>query len=367
MSLRREFIEMALKSDANISQLCGRFSISRKTGYKWLKRAAVDSCWQDRSHRPHSSPSRTLPDLEARVVDLRREHPCWGGRKLHRVLSDRGVLNVPAASTITDILHRHGLIAPEETVQHRAFQRFERAHPNELWQMDFKGAVETDQDRVHPLTILDDHSRYAVGLFACSNERTETVRERLISTFRRYGLPQSILCDNGAPWGTTGSDERHTGLTVWLMQHGVRVLHGRPYHPQTQGKDERFHRTLKAEVLAQRFPAVSSCQPRFDRWRHDYNWVRPHHALKMDVPGKHYQASSRNFSEHLPIADYSGAGLEVRTVDCDGRLSLKGQSWKIGKAFIGQKVAIEPTLADGVMNVIFYGHVIAKLDRRSVQ
>lgn len=369
VSLREEFVQLAIKPDSNISSLCRGFKISRKTGYKWLARAAglTGTPLQNQSRRPHSSPARTAAQIEQRVVELRRERPYWGGRKLRRVLEDSGLSPLPAPSTITGILHRNGMIAADESQKHSAFERFERATPNELWQMDFKGHFAIDSGRCHALTILDDHSRYALGLFACANERGVTVREKLETVFRLYGLPLAILCDNGSPWGTSGADERHTELTVWLLQVGVRVLHGRPYHPQTQGKDERFHRTLQTEVLQQRFENLPHCQTRFDVWRPDYNWVRPHQALNLDVPGKHYQRSRREYSETLPLADYSGAGVEVRKVDQNGSIALWGENWKIGKAFAGQRVAIEPTPADGVYHVLFHGSVIKKLDRTSAQ
>lgn len=369
VSLREEFVRLASRDSANMSQLCRQFSISRPTAYKWLRRfaSAPKQALEDRSRRPRTSPAQTDSSIEARVVALRKERPAWGGRKLWRVLTDQGVQDVPAPSTITSILHRHGLIHSDESGKHTAFQRFERAAPNEMWQMDFKGYFKTDQGQCHPLTILDDHSRYAVGLFACGNERERTVRDHLTQTFRRYGMPQSILCDNGSPWGPSGAEEPHTTLSVWLMQLGVRMLHGRPYHPQTQGKDERFHRTLKTEVLHRPHVDLRQCQTRFDAWRHDYNWIRPHHALNLDVPGKHFESSMRRFPERLPEADYRGAGVEVRRVDSNANISMFGRYWRVGKAFIGHHVAIEPTTTDGVMRVNFFGHEIKKLDRRSAQ
>jgi transposase InsO family protein len=151
------------------------------------------------------------------------------------------------------------------------------------------------------------------------------------------------------------------------MQVGVRVLHGRPYHPQTQGKDERFHRTLNTEVLDRRHVDLPQCQKRFDTWRHDYNWIRPHQALNLDVPGKHFKPSQRGFPERLPDAEYAGTGVDVRRVDVNGYISLCGERWKIGKAFIGQRVGVEATATDGLMNVLFHGCIVKKLDRRSGQ
>jgi len=223
MSQRKEFVKLALSEGANRARLCERFGVSRKTGYKWLARYQREGepGLADRSRRPRSSPGVTPPVLADAVVRLREAHPAWGGRKLRARLMVLGYTSVPAASTITAILHRHGLIDPEASAQARAFQRFEAQAPNDLWQMDFKGHVATNQGRCHPLTVLDDHSRHAVGLEACADERGATVQQRLTLIFRRYGLPREILVDNGSPWG---SDREHpyTPLTVWLLKLGLR-------------------------------------------------------------------------------------------------------------------------------------------------
>jgi transposase InsO family protein len=366
VSLREEFVRLASNQLCNFSQLCGRFHVSRKTGYKWLKRFAAGGVagLADRSRRPHLSPERTRDEIEKAAVALRITHPAWGARKLRHVLIARGIRSVPAVSTINDVLHRHHLIKPEQAAAHRAFQRFEREQPNEVWQMDYKGYFKTDSGSCHPLTVLDDHSRYALGVSACADERSATVRERLTAIFRCYGLPLAILCDNGPPWGTAGAEERHTELTIWLMQLGVRILHGRPYHPQTQGKDERFHRTLKAEVLWQRFADLAQCQKRFDAWREEYNWVRPHQALGLQVPGKRYTPSPRSYPEKLPEIEPSG---QARSVDRNGSISVWSRRWKIGQAFRGQLVTLEPTQTDGVWSVRFHGQEIKQLNRRSVQ
>lgn len=367
MSLRSELVALALKGESCIRELSQRFGVSRKTAYKWITRAKNGEALCDRSRRPRTSPRKTPPEMEAAVVRLRQQRPVWGGRKLWKTLSNQGLQQVPPPSTITSILHRHGLVDPVEAKKHAPFQRFERPAPNELWQMDFKGHFETDGGRCHPLTVQDDHSRYAVGLEACGNEQSFTVKERLIALFRRYGLPREILCDNGPPWGTAGSDAEHTELTVWLMQVGVGVLHGRPCHPQTQGKDERFHRTLKCEVLGERFRHLPHTQTRFDSWRHDYNWVRPHEALDLDVPGSRYTPSTRSYSETPRETDYCGCGMQVRSVSKNGQIELWGQRWRIGRPFAGLRVGVEPTPEDGLFHVLFCGQIIKKLDRKAAQ
>lgn len=162
--------------------------------------------------------------MEAAVLRVREAHPAWGGRKIRARLQTQDWATVPAASTITAILHRHGKIDPAESLKHRAWQRFEAQAPNDLWQMDFKGHFATAQGRCHPLTVLDDHSRYALGLEACADERTATVKERLTRIFRRYGLPRKMLMDNGSPWGADW-EHPYTPLTVWLLRLGLGVTH----------------------------------------------------------------------------------------------------------------------------------------------
>jgi transposase InsO family protein len=232
---------------------------------------------QDRSHRPHHQPRRSSAELEQRVLELRRKYPVWGPRKLRKLLSSHaGSAPLPSVSTVSAILRRHNLLATGAPARAcSAPQRFEYAAPNQLWQMDFKGHFALRHGRCHPLTVLDDHSRFAVGLSACANEREVTARERLSAVFRIYGLPLRILADNGPPFGTAGT-EAYSSLEVWLMRLGVAVSHGRPRHPQTQGKDERFHRTLRLELLHDReFRDLAEAQREFDGWREVYNFVRP--------------------------------------------------------------------------------------------
>jgi transposase InsO family protein len=268
MDNRLEFVRLAAAGGVSVAELCRRFGISRETGFQYLRRyrEAGVAGLKDRSRRPHTSPRRTLEAMETQILDLRKELT-WGGRKLARRLRDLGVAGVPAMSTVTEVLRRHGKLDPAEAAKHTALMRFERSAPNELWQMDFKGHVAMGQARCHPLTVLDDHSRYSLGLIACADETDETVRRHLTAVFRRYGLPEAMLSDNGSPWGGSGS-RGYTAFEVWLMRLGIRLHHGRPYHPQTQGKDERFHRSLNVEVLQMRPRSdLATYQAAFDHWR----------------------------------------------------------------------------------------------------
>ncbi len=363
MSLRLDFVRLALHEDASMSELCERFSISRKTGYKWVKRYQQHGkeALVDQLRRPHTSPNRTPAEIEELVLQVRDRYPVWGGRKIRSLLLRAGHTGIPSPSTITAILHRNGRMDAAESVKHQAFQRFEKEHPNELWQMDFKGHfVMTESGRCHPLTVLDDCSRFLLGLRACGNENRETVVEQLTSIFRRYGVPDRMLMDNGSPWGID-ADNPYTRLTVWLLRLGIDISHGRPYHPQTQGKDERLHRTLKAELISRRrFVSLSECQVAFDDWRDTYNHVRPHQALDMCVPGERYQSSSRPFPAVLPPILYDTDDI-VRKVDVCGTISFRSHKFRVGKAFHQQLVALRPTVTDGVFDVFFCHKPVAQI------
>lgn len=365
MSLRKEFVMLAGREDVNVSELCRRFGISRKSGYKWLIRHKLegDPGLSDIPRRPRNSPKQTEKTVERLVLSLRDEHPAWGGRKIKRRLEDMGHEGLPSPSTMTQILRRNQRLDPAESAKHTPWQRFEHDAPNRLWQMDFKGHFAMRLGRCHALTALDDHSRFALILTACSNERGETVRACLTEAFRRYGLPERMTMDNGSPWGSD-TEHPYTPLTAWLILLGIRVGHSRPYHPQTQGKDERFHRTLEAEALrGQAFSDLEHCQRRFDEWRGVYNLQRPHQALGMATPASRYVPSPRTFPDTLPVIEY-GPGDIVRRVD-HGIVYYLGRRLRVGKAFHGYPVALrQSSEEDGLLEVYFCQQRIAKIDLR---
>jgi transposase InsO family protein len=364
MSLRGEFVQLASQPGANRRQLCRRFGISPKTGYKWLARyaAAAEQGLAQRSRRPARSPRRTHTGLEQRILELRDAHPAWGARKLRKVLQDEAHGLLPAPSTIQAILLRNGRICPQASSQHHAFKRFEHDRPNALWQMDFKGHFALAQGRCHPLTVLDDHSRFNVCLKACADERAHTVQAALTETFRRYGLPERIAVDNGAPWGDS-AEQHYTLLGVWLIRLGVQLSHSRPYHPQTLGKDERFHGTLNRELLSRRrFADLQQAQAAFDPWRECYNLKRPHESLGMQTPVSRYRASPRAFPETLPPVDY-GNEVTTRKVQAAGQVHYQGRELRVSKAFRGQLVALRnSTTQDGLIEIFFCRQKIAQFD-----
>ncbi len=366
MSLRAEFVVLAHQKGSNIRGLCRRYQISPRTAYKWLKRYEQEGLagLEDRSRRPKRSPRQTKAEMEAKVLAVREERG-WGGRKLARWLHNQGCEGVPHPNTITDILRRAGKLDEEVCAQRGPVQRFERNLPNELWQMDFKGHFATLNGRCHPLTLLDDHSRFCVGLKACEDETGQTVQGHLVSIFRQYGLPKAILCDNGGPWGAGYPELELSTLAVWLICLGIALQHGRPAHPQTQGKDERFHRTLKAELLQGRsFSNPLDCQRYFDAWRDRYNLERPHEALHLDTPAQHYSLSQRLYPEVLPPIEYN-AGEIVRKVQSNADVTYHDREYRVGKGLIGQYVALRPTETEGVFDVFFCHYKIRQIDTRS--
>lgn len=359
MNLRLEFVELASHEGANRRELCRRFGISPKTAYKWLARHTREGedGLAERSRRPSRSPAHTAPQIEQRVVELRQAHPAWGGRKISRRLRDLGHAEVPAPSTVTDILHRHGLISPEASEAATAWQRFEHAQPNELWQMDFKGWFDLqDGRRCSPLTVLDDHSRFNLILDACSSTDTRAVLARLRQTFRRYGLPLRINADNGSPWGSPSQPGQLSALAIWLIRLGVQLSHSRVMHPQTNGKEERFHRTLKLEVLRGRhFSNLRHAQQAFDAWRTVYNHQRPHQALDMATPATRYRPSARAYPERLPPIEY-GSGEQVVRVGWNGELRFGSRTFKVSSALQNLPIAIRPRALTGNCYDLYFMH-----------
>ncbi|CAN5915719.1 hypothetical protein BH11PSE3_BH11PSE3_14360 [soil metagenome] len=296
--------------------------------------------------------------MEAAVLAVRRENPVWGGRKIAASLRRQG-LSPPSASTITEILKRNGeaMVAPGQ----KAWKRFEHAEPNVLWQMDFKGDVAFGQGRLYPLTVVDDDSRYAVILHATDNQRHRTVQDVVQAAFERYGLPDIIPTDNGSPWGST--DRRTlTRFGVWLIEHGVAPWHSPPMHPQSHGKNERFNRTLKTELLNFRaFADLAEAQQAFDAWRDRYNHHRPHDALDLAVPADRYRPSSRRFNPEVAPFGYQPHDI-LRRVDVAANISFQGRRLKASKALVGKLVAIRPNQRDGVFDLLFRHVTVKSID-----
>jgi len=340
MEQRIEFVVQALQLDANISVLCKEHGISRSTGYRWLNRYhRSDSLLgiRELSRRPHSSPMRASSAVEREVISLRLTYD-WGGKKIARLLFDRGI--DISVSTVNRIIKRNGLIRPYRS--HRpATKRFERDHSNQLWQMDFKGDYRLEQGICYPLSILDDHSRFAVGLYASSDQLGTTVYHNLLKTFECYGVPVAMLMDHGIPWWGNSNHHGLTRLSVMLIKQGIKLYFSGIRHPQTQGKVERFHRTLKHALWYRGEPkTLEGFSKALADFRQEYNHFRPHEALGMAVPAHRYQSGTKAYNPTPPEWEYP-EGAVVKRLNKQGCFDYNRKRLFVCEALAEELVQIE--------------------------
>ena len=356
MEQRKQFVLDASAEDSNISELCRLYGISRKTGHKWINRAALGLPLCDQSRRPNRQPSKTADNIEQEIVQLRLQHPSWGGKTIRAALEAAGVEGLPSDKTCCNILKRNGLVDPAESAKHKAYQRFEKAHCNEMWQTDFKGDFLLGNGvRCYPLTILDDHSRFSIRIDP--KETASGVKDSFILAFQEFGLPNSVLSDNGSQFAGP-----HKGISFFerfLMDLDIQPIHGRPIHPQTQGKIERFHRTMKQEALRVTPSNMAEAKMRLENWRWLYNEVRPHHALGMKTPASIYTSSTRPYYDPKPYIYEEGAKLIK--VNNWGYLRFGSIQLFLSEAMADTKVEIR-LAEDDIFSVIYRNYKIAAVD-----
>src|ERR1035438_451179 len=325
---RMQFVVTAKRREKSFTALCQEFGISRPTGCLWVKRYQQQGVAgvAEHSRRPQRSSRLTATVLQDQVVELRRQYPDWGARKLRVLLERQGV--ELTRSTIHRILLRHDLLHSADRHE-PAMQRFERARPNELWQMDFKSPKGWNAP-IGPLSVIDDHSRYVVLLQVTGSTRAELVREQLQTAFGHSGVPEAMLMDHGIPWWSATAPTGATELTVWLMKQGIGLHWSGGRHPQTQGKVERFHGEME-RALRRRGWQGKPRQRWLDEFRWEHNQVRPHEALGMRTPASLWQPSPRVYDPQPPHWEYP-AGAQVRKLDADGKVRAYGRSWNISQA-----------------------------------
>lgn len=301
---RREFAEAATRTK-NFSSLCREFGITRRTGYKWIERARTSEGYSDRSHARKNVCNKTDIKTENLILSVRNENPGWGAKTIRQVLLNQGYEELPCVKTVNNILKRNGFITDEESLKHTAFTRFEKDKCNEMWQTDFKGEFLTEDGvPCFPLDIIDDHSRYLIKIKPLKSTANAVI-PCFKEAFYEYGMPNSVLSDNGAQFA--GFRQGYTQFEKWLMNHDVLPIHGRIKHPQTQGKIERLHRTLKQELLSHStFKNVYDADKAMQIWRDKYNNIRPHEALNMKCPAEVYIPSDRTYSDTVDKYEYGG-------------------------------------------------------------
>lgn len=346
--LRKEFAEAA-QERRNFSSLCREFGITRKTGYKWLERSRQTDDFSNRSHAPNNIPGKTPKETEEKILTVRAENPEWGAKTILKFLENNGQKNLPCIRTANNILKRNGCISEEESLKRKPFTRFEMEHCNELWQADFKGDFALlDGSRCFPLDIIDDRSRYCLRIDA----KTDTlgVKQSFESAFKEYGLPKAVLTDNGAQFA--GFKGGYTQFERWLMDLDVTPIHGRIMHPQTQGKIERFHRTMKNELLKHNdFENIQSASSALNEWRAKYNEVRPHEALGMKRPADVYIPSDRVYDGVIKPYEYSGE-FRVIKVNNWGYLRFDNIRVYLSETMADTKLEVRP--AKGNVFEIYY-------------
>ena len=361
---REEFAQAAIQC-SNFSALCREFGIDRHTGYKWKKRYEEQQSLADQSRRPHTSPTRTPEAVEQRILELRTENPGWGAKIIHSVLTQQGIQDMPCVKTVNNILNRHGCIRPEESLKHKPFLRFEKELCNQMWQTDFKGEFRmADKNYCFPLDILDDHSRFAIRIEP-DLSTANVVIPTFLSAFREFGMPNSILSDNGAQFA--GFKKGYTRFERWLMDLDILPIHGRIKHPQTQGKIERFHRTMKQELLNHTTIAnIEDAREKLSAWREKYNTVRPHEALGMKRPADVYVPSQREFQEKILPYEYCGQ-YHVIKVNSWGYVRFDNWQIYLSETMIGQYIEFRPSPAGETFIACYRNFKIAEFDTQTGQ
>jgi putative transposase len=357
MDQKTQFIAEYLRQSLSISELCTNYGISRKTGYKWIDRYLHDGPQglEDRSTKPYTAPNRTPEHVVQALVDLRSHHPTWGGGKLLAVIERRHRgWELPARSTACEILKRHGLIAKKRSrrrIGHPGTPTSQILAPNDCWCADFKGQFKTaDGLYCYPLTVTDGHSRFLLGCQALSSTKVNEAKPIFRRIFREYGLPTRIRTDNGVPFATN-TLARLSRLSAWWVRLGVLPEFIEPGKPQQNGRHERMHRTLKAETTRPPSNTRLAQQRRFDRFRQEFNFERPHEALDMQTPASQYTVSTRAMPDTLPPLEYPDR-FEVRYVSANGGIRWNRQWVNVSVTCVGEYVGLEE-IDDGIWNVYF--------------
>lgn len=339
MDQRVEFVLRAKEGEEAHAELCREYGISRPTGYLWLNRyQEVGSVTglAERSRRPTHCPQRTSTELETAVLAV-RDKTGWGGPKIAKVLARQGQTVAPA--TAQRILKRSGRVLKPKV--DKTTKRFEKRECNELAQMDFKGEYTMAGGKCYPLSFIDDCSRYCHGLWPLPGTGGEGVQQTLAGYFREHGVPRSILMDHGTPWYSPMNQHGLTWVAVWLLKQGVRLRYSGVGHPQTQGKVERFHQTLKART---RHRGAPSTMGEWEGWavefRQEYNHERPHESLGMKTPAEVYQpVNLRPYQEQPGEWEYSGG--TVKGLNTQGMLYHRQRTYFVSEALAGERVRVD--------------------------
>jgi putative transposase len=347
MDLKLQFIEAASKPGADISALCRRHQITRQTGYKWLNRFKSEGYGglEERSRAPRSSPLASAEEMVAAIVEMRKKHPRWGPKKLYTLLRSRFQTGAPSESTIARVLRRFGQV--RERRKRRPVNFIDRVPtveadaPNDVWSVDFKGWWRAgDGQRCEPLTVRDAFSRFVLAVEVMDGTSMAGVRGVFEKLFKKHGLPKAIQCDNGVPFVQVQSRGGLSALSAWWVSLGIKLIRSRPGCPQDNGGHERMHRELKGDVQAYPSASPPEEQRACDKWRLEFNEVRPHEALKNKVPADFYRRSERRSLQPAPFA-YPETWIVRDVQGKEGEIFIDGERYGVGRALVGHTVGLE--------------------------
>ena len=362
MDQRTQFIGEHLRGGRTITELCDDYGVSRKTGYKWIERYLRQGAagLEERSRRPRRSPNETAEEIVTAILDARRRHPSWGGKKLLALLHRRHPRwLLPGRSTACDILSRHGMVPTRRQrrrIGHPGKPTSQILAPNDVWSADYKGQFRTGDGRYYPLTVTAGFSRYLLGCQALSSTAVAEAKPVFTRLFQEYGLPTRIRTDNGVPFATT-TLARLSKLSAWWVRLGILPEFIEPGRPDQNGRHERMHRTLKAATTRPAAGSLSAQQRRFNDFREEFNRERPHEALDQQTPASCYAGSARTMPAKLPPLEYPDR-FEVRYVSANG-----GIRWTV---CIGEYVGLEE-IDDGIWTVYFGPLKLGRLHERHLR
>lgn len=371
MDQRTQFIGEHLRGGRTITELCDDYGVSRKTGYKWIERYLRQGAagLEERSRRPRRSPNETAEEIVTAILDARRRHPSWGGKKLLALLHRRHPRwLLPGRATACDILSRHGMVPTRRQrrrIGHPGKPTSQILAPNDVWSADYKGQFRTGDGRYcYPLTVTEGFSRYLLGCQALSSTAVAEAKPVFTRLFQEYGLPTRIRTDNGVPFATT-TLARLSKLSAWWVRLGILPEFIEPGRPDQNGRHERMHRTLKAATTRPAAGSLSAQQRRFNDFREEFNRERPHEALDQQTPASCYAGSARTMPAKLPPLEYPDR-FEVRYVSANGGIRWNCRWVNVSTVCIGEYVGLEE-IDDGIWTVYFGPLKLGRLHERHLR